>query len=112
VQWVLRKVRYITLVNLLTAQDPFADRTAGIYAPSDPRDQHVLMPEYLTYQDRTANLADHVVQWLTDEQLYVERRRDLATLKDRVAQGGASERAAEYITELFKENAVMKVDAA
>jgi len=112
VQWVLRKVRYITLVNLLTAEDPFADRTAGIYDPSDTRDQHVLMPEYLTYQDRTANLADHVVEWLTDEPLYVERRRDLAALKDRVAQGGASERAAEYIAGLFEEDTAVKVDAA
>jgi len=112
VQRVLRKVRYITLVNLLTAKDPFGDRTAGIYDPSDPRDQHVLMPEYLTYEDRTANLAEHVVEWLTDEPLYVERRQNLAALKDRVAQGGASERAAEYIAGLFAEDTAVKVDAA
>ncbi len=111
-QWRLRKVRYITLVNLLTAKDPFADRTAGIYDPSDPRDQHVLMPEYLTYEDRTANLADHMVEWLTDEPLYAERRQDLAALKDRVAQGGASQRAAEYIEGLFEKDVIVKVDAA
>jgi len=112
VQWFLRKVRYITLVNLLTAPDPFADRSAGIYDPSDPRDQHVLMPEYLTYKDRTANLADHVVEWLTDEPLVAERRQDLAELKDRVAQGGASVRAAEYIAGLFESDEIAKTDAA
>lgn len=97
VQWVFRKVRYITLVNLLTADDPFSDRSAGIYDPADPRDGHVLMPEYLTQGDRTNELADHVVDWLTDEKLYAEIQTQLGQLKSAVAQGGASERAAEYI---------------
>jgi len=98
VQWMLRKVRYITLVNLLTAEDPFADRTAGIYDPDDSRDQHVLMPEYLTYGDRTTELAEHVAGWLTDESLYADIQTKLAQLKSEVAQGGASERASEYIS--------------
>ncbi len=98
VQWVFRKIRYITLVNLLTAEDPFADRSAGIYDPADPRDQHVLMPEYLTYDDRTQDLADHIVRWLTDETLYEEVESKLSRLKSQVAQGGASQRAAEYIS--------------
>jgi len=100
VQSIFRKVRYITLVNLLTAKDPFADQDAGIYDPQDPRDQHVLMPEYLTYGDRTAELAGHVVNWLTDEQRYAEIQTELSDLKARVAQGGASQRAAEYIIEI------------
>ncbi len=113
VQWALRKVRYITLVNLLTANDPFDDRSAGIYDPADPRDQHVLMPEYLTMGDRTNELAAHVVHWLTDPQAYGNRRQALEDLKNRVAQGGASERAAEYIAGLFeKEETIRKVDAA
>lgn len=97
VQWVFRKVRYITLVNLLTAEDPFADRSAGIYDPNDPRDQHVLMPEYLTYGDRSAELAEHLVGWLTDKSAYAGVQGKLAQLKSQVAQGGASERAADYI---------------
>ena len=36
VQSLFRKVRYITLVNLLTAEDPFAERAAGIYHPEIP----------------------------------------------------------------------------
>ncbi|MCA9230778.1 MAG: lipid-A-disaccharide synthase [Planctomycetales bacterium] len=116
VQWIFRKVRYITLVNLLTAEDPFGDRSAGIYNPSDPRDQHVLMPEYLTYEDRTSDLANHVVGWLTDEQKYNDRKQALAALKEAVAQGGASERAADYITTLAAEagrsSIVARSDAA
>ena len=100
VQSMFRKVRYITLVNLLTAEDPFAERTAGIYHPEDPRDAHVLMPEYLTCEDRSADLAEHVVTWLTDEAKYAAVQQGLAELKERVGQGGASQRGAEYITGL------------
>ena len=101
-QTMLRKVRYITLVNLLTAKDPFADRSAGIYDPSDPRDQHVLMPEYLTCADRSTELAGHAVTWLTDDAVCEQLEEKLRTLKERVAQGGASQRAAEYIAELMR----------
>lgn len=97
VQWLFRKVRYITLVNLLTADDPFGSRGAGIYDPNDPQDQHVLLPEYLTCGDRSDRLAQHVVHWLTGEAKYVEIQQELLHLKEQVASGGASERAAEYI---------------
>ena len=103
VQWVFRKVRYITLVNLLTAEDPLAGGSAGIYDPSDPRDQHVLMPEYLTCEDRSRDLADHVVEWLSNEAIYERCQQALVDLKNRVAQGGASERAADYITLLAEQ---------
>ena len=113
VQWIFRKVRYITLVNLLTAKDPFADHSAGIYDPSDPRDQHVLLPEYLTYGDRSSELANHVVNWLNDEALYNDIQAKLGQLKDQVAQGGASECAAEYITQLTTDSATSsRSDAA
>ncbi|NOZ40263.1 MAG: lipid-A-disaccharide synthase [Planctomycetes bacterium] len=112
VQWMLRKIRYITLVNLLTAEDPFADRSAGIYDPDDPRDQHVLMPEYLTYGDRTTELAQHVVGWLTDDTLYANVQGKLSQLKSQVAQGGASERAAEYISTMVISTKVLLHNAS
>jgi lipid-A-disaccharide synthase len=102
VQSLFRKVRYITLVNLLTAEDPFAERAAGIYDPEDPRDAHVLMPEYLTCEDRSADLAEHIVTWLTNETEYASVENSLAKLKQRVGQGGASQRAADYITGLVE----------
>ncbi len=101
VQYLLRKVRYITLVNLLTAEDPFADRTAGIYDHDDPRDTHVLMPEYLTYEDKSEPIAEHVVTWLTDRQARNECASQLAQLREQVGQGGASRRAAEYISRIL-----------
>jgi lipid-A-disaccharide synthase len=96
VQRFLRKVRYITLVNLLTAEDLFPKRVAT-YDPADPVDAGVLMPEYLTCEDRSEQVAAHVVEWLTDSAACEERVRKLAALKDRVGHGGASRRAAEYV---------------
>jgi lipid-A-disaccharide synthase len=111
VQWVFRKVRYITLVNLLTADDPFEDGRSWVYDPEDPRDAHVLMPEYLTCQDRSAQLAEHVVAWLTDDTQQQQTVRHLTELKVRVGQGGASRRASEYISQLLEADEELKVES-
>ena len=103
VQRFLRKVRYITLVNLLSAKEPFADATAGHYHPADARDAHVLMPEYLTCTDRTRDLAGHIMEWLRSDLAYEQNVGGLTQLKEQVGHGGASERAAEYIEQLFAE---------
>ena len=50
VQRFFRKVKYITLVNLL----------AG-----DGRGEEIF-PEYLTCEDRSADIAQHVIEWLSD----------------------------------------------
>jgi lipid-A-disaccharide synthase len=96
-QSLFRRVRYITLVNLLTANDPSTGRPAAVYDPADPRDGHVLMPEYLTHEDRSDALASHVMDWLTNPAARETRVAALAELRDRFAQGGASARAADYI---------------
>lgn len=57
----------------------------------------MLFPEYLTCEDRSAEIAAHVVEWLTDPQKRQSRVADLERLKEKVAHGGASARAAEYI---------------
>ncbi len=133
VQWMFRKVRYITLVNLLTAPDPFAEclplagteghqplarsrwslkvapwakifaccRGAGNYDPADPRDEHVLMPEYLTHKDCSQALAQHLTDWLADDALRGQVVSRLEQLTAEVAHGGASERAADYISRLL-----------
>lgn len=94
-QW-FRKVRYITLVNLLTT-DHLLPANGAVYDPNDPIDAHVLMPEYLTCVDRSAQLAGHVVEWLTNPPQRHSLVRQLKDLRDRVGHGGASERAAQYI---------------
>jgi lipid-A-disaccharide synthase len=96
VQRFFRKVRYITLVNLLTTNDLFPKRVAT-YDPTDPRDAGVLMPEYLTCEDKSEQVAAHVVEWLSDSGKRASRVGQLAELKERVGHGGASRRAADYL---------------
>jgi len=96
VQAQFRRVRYITLVNLLTTDDLFP-QNVGVYDPQDPADAHVLMPEYLTYEDRSPQLASHALEWLTDSAAYQQRVQALGVLRDKVGHGGASKRAADYL---------------
>lgn len=97
-QQKFRKVRYITLVNLLTTSDLFPAEPA-VYDPKSPVDSHVLMPEYLTANDPTERVANHVIGWLKDYTARADLVQRMAELRDRVAHGGASERAADYIVE-------------
>lgn len=96
VRWCLMKVKYITLVNLLADPEPFASRPK-LYDPHTAGAEQVPFPEYLTYEDKTEQIAAHVVEWLTDNQAYQRRLEQLASLKRRFAQSGASDRAADYI---------------
>ena len=99
-QTFFRKVRYITLVNLLTATDLFPKRVAT-YDPHNPEDAHVLMPEYLTCQDKSRQVAGHVIEWLTEPAQRAARVAQLAELKERVGHGGASRRAADYMLQVL-----------
>jgi lipid-A-disaccharide synthase len=100
VQKFFRRVRYITLVNLLTSDDLFPQRV-GVYDPIDPKDAAVLMPEYLSCSDKSQQIAGHVVEWLAAPNTRAVRVRQLAELKQVVANGGASCRAADYLLEIL-----------
>jgi len=95
-QYFARNVPYITLVNLLSTGRVDRDREAeraGL--PQDEPD--VLFPEFLSCDDRSAEMAERLAGWLTDEasrEALVERLR---RLRDRVGAAGASERGAEYV---------------
>ena len=89
-------VKYITLVNLLAAGELYpADRRP--YDPALPGNENVLFPEYPTCGDKSAELARHCTTWLTDEPQRLALVARLEELRDQVASGGASQRAAEYI---------------
>jgi lipid-A-disaccharide synthase len=96
VQRFFRKVRYITLVNLLATGDLFPKRVAT-YDPDDPADAAVLMPEYLTCKDKSEQVAAHVIEWLNEPAKRDARAAQLAELRNRVGHGGASRRAADYL---------------
>jgi lipid-A-disaccharide synthase len=96
VQKFFRKVKYITLVNLLAADDPLNEDITP-YDPNQPDADRVLFPEYLTCEDKSSQIAAHVIEWLTDPEARQKRIADLAELKATISHGGASRHAAEYI---------------
>ncbi len=90
------RVKYMTLVNLLAADEIFpADRR--LYDPALPGNEKVVFPEYPTCGDKSAAIASHAIGWLTDEpsrQAVIHRLEDL---RSRFAGGGASQRTADYL---------------
>jgi lipid-A-disaccharide synthase len=103
IQAMFRRVRYITLVNLLTADEIAAGWPASRYDAADPRDAHALLPEYLTCGDASDQIAHHVIEWLADPMARANRVAALRAVRDQFAQGGASARAAAYIAAALKE---------
>ena len=95
-QSLLRKVKYITLVNLLNAEELFP-RDLSPYDPQQKDAERVLFPEYVTWQDRSPQIAAHLIGWLTDAKARQERIEALSRLRQKVGQAGASSRAADYI---------------
>lgn len=96
VQSFFRRVKFITLVNLLTTDNLYRTTRAN-YEPRDPQAEPVLFPEYLTSVDRSADIAHHVIEWLTDEAARQACVAQLETLRQQVGDGGASQRGATYI---------------
>jgi lipid-A-disaccharide synthase len=78
--WVARpfiKAKYISLVNLLAGAEVF--------------------PEYLTWRDVSGELAGWARAWLDDSEARTRVMASLDALRARVAQPGASDRAADHI---------------
>ena len=75
--YLFKKAKYITLVNLLADAE--------------------VMPEYLTRFDVSSDLANWGAKWLDDPTERAKASQALAELREKVAQPGASERAAERI---------------
>jgi lipid-A-disaccharide synthase len=95
-QRFFRKVRYITLANLVAAHDPFV-LPSGTYEADNPIDAEAPLPEYLTSRDVSERVAGHLVRWLTDSLAREKVRHQLLAARQKIASVGASERAADYI---------------
>jgi len=96
VQKFFRKVKYITLVNLLSTGKLYTGDIEP-YDPAQPDADQVLFPEYLTCEDKSPQLAGHIIEWLTQPVRRAARIEKLKALRAEIAHGGASNRAAEYI---------------
>ena len=95
-QSILRKVKYVTLVNLLNADELFP-RDRRLFDPRQKDADRVLFPEYVTWRDRSPQIADHLIQWLSDAKVRQQRVEALTQLRAKVGHAGATNRAAEYI---------------
>jgi lipid-A-disaccharide synthase len=90
------KTRYITLVNLLTSDD-IDSVPEEPYDPDVSKPHRAPYPEYLAYQDKSSQIAAHVIRWLTEDEDRCQRQAQLVQLRNRIGRGGASRTAAEYI---------------
>jgi lipid-A-disaccharide synthase len=100
----LATVPYMTLVNLLVADD-IAPPNPQAYDPDGPDADKALYPEYPTYRDKSPFLARHIIEWLTDDAKHQRLIGRLRELREQVGHGGASQRACEYILrELGRQN--------
>lgn len=96
VQERFRRVKYITLVNLLSTNELFP-RDLTPFDPSQADAEEVLFPEYLTCEDKSGQVAAHTIEWLTNPEAYARRVDQLRVLKAQVAHEGAAKQAAEAI---------------
>lgn len=91
-----RRCKFITLVNLLTSEHRFEPDH-----PYDPNDVEYLpeapFPEYLTSVDRSADMAEHLIRWVSNEPFRQESINHLRPLRDAFVKPGASKLAANYI---------------
>ena len=95
------KVKYITLVNML-ADEPLTKRSR--FVDSDRSGwEHIPFPEYVTYGDKSPQIARHLIRWLSDKNQWDKCRAQLQKIRQEVAHGGASKRAAEYILDQLTE---------
>jgi lipid-A-disaccharide synthase len=77
---VLKKVKYISIVNLLADAE--------------------LFPEFLTVHSPARAVSRHLLQWLDDEACHADLRARLRDLRNRVGTPGACERAADFLVDL------------
>jgi lipid-A-disaccharide synthase len=92
----LLQCKYMTLVNLLACEDRF-DRASAPYDPRDPGAGQVPFPEYPTCTDKSAEMAEHVIEWLCTPAEYRRRVEQLVGLRSRFCKPGATGLAADYI---------------
>ena len=87
IQRCFRRTRYITLVNLLGVSTPhwqsvFYDESVVII-PKEPSAEdwsRMLFPEFLTYSDHSAEMADHLLHWLSQPEALAQQKQRLDTL--------------------------------
>lgn len=95
-QWLCRRVRFITLVNLLAVENPFRSFNPE-FRPDSQDARDAIFPEYLTCRDRSEWIAGDLLRWLQNEEERMECVHRLEALRREFGQDGAARNAAEKI---------------
>ena len=106
-QAILLRTKFITLVNLIAADD-IRKKT---WAPFNPQRNpgEAIMPEYMSTGDVSKEVANHVVTWLKDEDRRQQKVAQLDAVAQKYAIAGATSRAADYIiSKLLEPSSVSK----
>jgi len=87
IQRFFRRTRYITLVNLLGisklwGQSIFYEDSVRVIpkVPSEADRERMLFPEFLTSTDRSAEMAEHLIRWLSEPESLAAHKQRLDTL--------------------------------
>ena len=98
-QSFLRRVRFITLVNLLACRDPIGPIRPVLLPPWSvpPADPEAVFPEYLAVQDPAERAAGQVVEWLCNPVAIGRARARVAAVAARVAHPGSAAQAAQAV---------------
>ena len=96
------RVKYMTLVNML-ADEPFAKRLR-LFDSDWSEWAEIPFPEFVTSRDKSPQIARHLIRWLKHPEEWERCRKQLQSIREEVAHGGASDLAAEYILEKLEEN--------
>lgn len=91
-----RRVKYVTLVNLLTTPE-LHPKDLSLYDPTAPGADQIPFPEYLTCLDRSSDLAADLVGWLDDPGRRRRKVEQLDAIARRFGAPGASDRTAAGI---------------
>ena len=102
-QAILMRCKFITLVNLIAADD-INRKTWRPYDPDAVGAEEAVMPEYLTTGDPSTKVAARAVELLRDEDLRQKNIDQLDGLATQYAIPGATDRAADYILEKTRQH--------
>ena len=100
-QAILLRTKFITLVNLIAADD-IRKKTWAPFNPQRHPDE-AIMPEYMSTGDVSKEVANHVVTWLKDEDRRQEKVDQLDAVAQKYAIAGATSRAADYMISKLRE---------
>lgn len=104
IQSVVLRTQYITLTNLMAADD--IRKTT--WRPCDPTIDDVVMPEYMTTGSPHEKMAADIIGWLSDPASYSANVANLDALAKEYAKPGATRRAADYLMSNLKSTAAAK----